>query len=119
MDQEVANVMRKKPTAKPTVKPGDVNKMTLGQIDPAHLTVMFTRAKGQRFVFALVDKHLFSTDCLKHIIDIIHRCKANSETDKKNFIDMLQWYITFRKTLLTIIPSVFKIVKKSAADQLK
>ena len=29
MDQEVANVMRKKPTVKLTTKPGDVNKMTL------------------------------------------------------------------------------------------
>ena len=117
MDQEVASVLRKKPTVKPTTKPGDVNKMTLGQIDPAHLTMMFTRAKGQRFLFALVDKHLFSTDCLEHIINIIHRCKVNSESDKKNFIDMLRWYITFRHALLAIISKLFKTVKKSSVAQ--
>ena len=77
MDQQVANVLRKKLMVKPTTKPGDVNKMSLGQIDSAHLTVMFTRAKGERFLFALVDKHLFSIDCLEHILNLIHRCKEN------------------------------------------
>ena len=91
--------------------------MTLSQIDSAHLTVMFTRAKGERFLFALVDKDLFSTDCLEHIINSIHRCKANSESDKKNFTDMLRWYITFRQILLAIIPGVFKTVKKSVIAQ--
>ncbi|KAL7587931.1 hypothetical protein Lser_V15G41169 [Lactuca serriola] len=118
MDQEVANFLRKKPTVKPTAKPGDVNKMTLGQIDSTHLTVMFTSFKGENFLFALVDKHLFSTDYLEHIINIIHRCKANSESDKKNFKDMLKWYITFRQTLLAIIPGVFKTVTKSVIAQL-
>ncbi|KAL7602796.1 hypothetical protein Lser_V15G20306 [Lactuca serriola] len=117
MDQEVANVLRKKPTVKPIAKPGDVNKMTPGQIDSAHLTVMFTRAKGENFLFALVDKHVFSIDCLEHIINIIHRCKANSESDKKNFIDMLRWYITFRQTLLSIISGVLKTVKKLVIAQ--
>ncbi|KAL7594713.1 hypothetical protein Lser_V15G29516 [Lactuca serriola] len=117
MDKEIANALRTKPTVKPTVKPGDINKMTLGQIDPAHLTVTFTRAKGERILFALVDKHLFSTDCLEHVLNLIHRCKKNSNSEKKNFTDMLQWYITFRQTLLAITPSVLKTVKKSVIAQ--
>ena len=115
MDQEIAKVMNKKPTVKPTPKPGDVNMMKLGQIDSANLTVMFTKGEGLRFLFALADKHLFSTDCLEHIINIIHRCKQNSAADKKNFTDMLRWYITFRHHMIAIIPKVFKTVKKPPA----
>ena len=115
MDQEIAKVMNKKPTVKPTPKPGDVNMMKLGQIDSANLTVMFTKREGLKFLFALADKHLFSTDCLEHIINIIHRCKQNSAADKKNFIDMLRWYITFRHHMIAIIPKVFKTVKKPPA----
>ena len=111
--------MNKKPTVKPTPKPGDVNNMKMGQIDSTHLTVMFTRGEVNRFLFALADKHLFSTDCLEHIINIIHRCKQNSEAEKKNFTDMLWWYITFRYHLLAIIPKVFKTIKKSFAAQPK
>ena len=114
MDQEIAKVMKKEPTVKPTPKPGDVNRMKLGQINATHLTVMFTKGEGHRFLLALVDKRLFSTGCLEHIINIIHRCKQNSESDKKFFTDMLQWYITFRYHLLAIIPRVFKIMKKSS-----
>ena len=54
IDQEVAHVMRKRPTVKPTGKPGDVNKMKLGQIDSSNLTVMFTRAEGERFFSLLL-----------------------------------------------------------------
>ena len=75
MDQEIAKVMNKKPTMKPTTKPGDVNKMKMGQIDSTHLTVMFTKGEANKFLFALVDKHMFSTDCLEYIISIIQRCK--------------------------------------------
>ncbi|CAH1413516.1 unnamed protein product [Lactuca virosa] len=117
MDQEIARVLNRKPTVKPTAKPGDVNKMKMGQIDSTHLTVMFIKGQANRFLFALVDKHLFSTDCLEHIINIIHRCKQNTEADKKNFTDMLRWYITFRHNLLAIIPKVFKTVKKSSIAQ--
>ena len=112
MDQEVARVMNRKPTVKPTQKPCDVNKIKIGQIDSTHLAVMFTKGDAHRFLFALVDKHLFSTDCLEHIINLIHRCKQNSEADNKKFTDMLRWYITFRYHMLAIIPRVFNTVKK-------
>ncbi|KAL7589608.1 hypothetical protein Lser_V15G41254 [Lactuca serriola] len=112
MDQEIAKVMNKKPSVKPTSKHGDVNKMKLGQIDSTNLTVMFTKGERHMFMFALVDKHLFSTDCLEHIINIIHRCNQNSVAEKKYFIDMLRWYITFRHHVLAIIPRIFETVKK-------
>nr|KAJ0227894.1 hypothetical protein LSAT_V11C100037890 [Lactuca sativa] len=38
MDQEIAKVMNKKPTVKPTSKTGDIHKMKLGQIDSSNLT---------------------------------------------------------------------------------
>ena len=119
MDQEVANVLRKKLTVKPTTKIGDVNKMILGHIDSVHLMAMFTRAKGERFLFALVDKHLFSTSCLEHILEIIQRCDQNSVADKKLFTDILRWYIQFRQTLLAIIPRLFKVIKMLKPTQRK
>ncbi|KAL7612051.1 hypothetical protein Lser_V15G04885 [Lactuca serriola] len=115
MDQEIAKVMNKKPTVKPTSKTGDVHKMKLGQIDSSNLTVMFTRGDKHKFLFALVDKHLFSIECLEHIINIIHRCKQNSTAYKKNFTDMLRWYITFRHHILALIPKIFETVKKPSA----
>ena len=115
MDQEIAKVMNRKSAVKTMPKPGDVNMMKLGQIDSANLTVMFTKGGGLKFLFALVDKHLFSTDCLEHIISIIHGCKQNSAADKKNFTDMLRWYINFRHHMIAIIPKVFKTVKKPPA----
>ena len=63
--------------------------MKLGVIDSKYRTVMFTRKEGDKFVFALDDKHLFSTCCLEHIIDLVNKCKKNSAADKKYFIDML------------------------------
>ncbi|CAH1431384.1 unnamed protein product [Lactuca virosa] len=119
MDQEIASALRKKPTIRPIGKASDVNKMQMGRIDPKYHTVMFTRAEGQKCFFALDDKHLFSTSCLEHILDIIHRCKQNSDADKKKFSDMLRWYIDFRQTLLAIIPKLFKTVKKSTLTQPK
>ena len=95
LDQEIASVLRKKPTVKPIGKAGDANRMRMGKIDSKYHTIMFTRGGGQKFVFSLEDKHLFSTTCLEHIIDIIRRCKRNSESDKKNFTNMLWWYISF------------------------
>ena len=112
MDQEIAKVMNKKPSVKPTSKPGDVDQIKLGQIDSTNLIVMFTKGERHKFLFALVDKHLFSTDCLEHIINIIHRCKQNSAADKKNFTDMLRRYITFRHHILAIIPRIFETMKK-------
>ena len=74
-------------------------------------TVMFIRGEGQKCLFAFVDKHLFSTACLEHILEIIQRCNQNTAADKKMFTDMLRWYIQFRQTLLAIIPRLFKVVK--------
>ena len=75
--------MSKKPTIKPTQKPVDANKMKIGQIDSTHLTVMFTKGDAHKFLFALVDKHLFSTNCLEHIINLIHRCNRTQMLIRK------------------------------------
>ncbi|XP_042755595.1 probable disease resistance protein At4g27220 [Lactuca sativa] len=48
MDQEVARVMNRKLTVKPTQKPCDENKMKIGQIDSTHLVVMFTKGDAHR-----------------------------------------------------------------------
>ena len=61
-----------KPTVKPIGKPSCLNKMKMGKIDQKHLTIMFTRGEGEKFLFALADKHLFSTSCLEDVLDIIH-----------------------------------------------
>lgn len=119
MDQEIVTALRKKLTVKPIGKSSDVNKMRMGKIDLSFRTVMFTRGEGQKCLFALDDKNLFSTTCLEHIIDIIHKCKSNSDADKKYFMDMLWWYIDFCQTLLAIIPRLFKTIKKSSLTQLK
>ena len=95
MDQEVANVFRKKPTISPIGSASDLNKMQMGRIDPKRNSVMFTRNEGQKCLFALADKHLYTTTCLEHVLGIINRCKQNSEDDKKYFNDMIHWYIRF------------------------
>lgn len=114
MDQEVSSVLRKRPTIKPIGKAQDPKKMKLGVIDSQYRTVMFTQKEGDKFMFSLDDKHLFSTSCLEHIIDLVNRCKQNNAADKKYFMDMLRWFITFRQTILAIIPIVYKTVKKSS-----
>ncbi|KAL7598229.1 hypothetical protein Lser_V15G23058 [Lactuca serriola] len=78
--------------------------MQMGRIDPKRNFVMFTRNEGQKCLFALADKHLYTTACLEHVLGIIHRCKQNSADDKKYFDDMIHWYIHFRQTILALIP---------------
>ena len=70
-------------------------------------------------MFALVDKHLFSTTCLEHILEIIQRCDQNNAANEKLFVDMLRWYILFRQTLLAIIPKLFKVIKTVKPAQKK
>lgn len=101
LDQEIANALRRMPTVKPIGKASDVNKMHMGQIDTEQWTMMFTKRADHplKCMFALPDKHLFSTICLEHILDIINRCKSNDVASKKNFNDILRWYINFRRVV--------------------
>ena len=96
MDQEIASASHKRTTIKMTGRAGDVNIMVKGKIDSKYHTVMFIRSEGKKCLFALIDKHLFSTACLEHILEIIQRCDQNIAADKKMFTDMLRWYIQFR-----------------------
>ena len=89
MDQEIASIFKKKPTISPVGSASDLNMMQMGKIDPKRNFVMFTRNEGQKCLFALADKHLYTTACLEHVLGIIHRCKQNSADDKKYFDDMI------------------------------
>ena len=119
MDQEITSGIHKRTTVKPIGRTGNVNAMIKGKIDRKFHTVMFIRGEGQKCLFALIDKHLFSIACLDHILEIIQRCNQNSEADKKLFTDMLCWYIQFWQTLLAIIPWLFNVVKEVKVTQLK
>ncbi|KAL7586079.1 hypothetical protein Lser_V15G41333 [Lactuca serriola] len=112
MDQEIATVIKKKPTISPVGSASDLNMMQMGKIDPKRNSVMFTRNEGQKCLFALADKHLYTIACLEHVLGIIHRCKQNSADDKKYFDDMIQCYIRFRKTILALISRLFDTTKK-------
>ncbi|KAL7611656.1 hypothetical protein Lser_V15G06890 [Lactuca serriola] len=112
MDQEVATVFKKKPKIAPVGSASDLNQMQMGKIDPRRNSVMFTRAEGQKCLFALADKHLYTTACLEHVLSIIKRCKENSADDVKYFNDMIQWYIRFRQTILSLTKCLFNTVKK-------
>ena len=119
MDQEIASAIHKRTTIKTMGKAGNVNTMVKGKIDSKYHTVMFVRGEGQKCLFALVDKHLFSTTYLEHILEIIQRCDQNTAADKTLFTDMLRWYIQFRQTLLVIIPRLFKVIKTVKPTQKK
>ena len=64
---------------------GDVNEMCMGQIDTEYWTVMFTKGSNPllKWRFDLPDKHLFSTICLEHILDIINISKSNDAAEKE------------------------------------
>ncbi|KAL7609467.1 hypothetical protein Lser_V15G13968 [Lactuca serriola] len=115
MDQEIASVFKKKPTISPVGSASDLNMMQMGKIDPKRNSVMFTRNEGQKCLFALADKHLYTTACLEHVLGIIHRCKHNSADDKKYFDDMIQWDIRFRQTILALISLLFDTTNKVPA----
>ncbi|KAL7601907.1 hypothetical protein Lser_V15G26951 [Lactuca serriola] len=115
MDQEIASVFKKKPKISPVGSASDLNQMQMSKIDSRRNSVMFTRNEGQKCLFALADKHLYTTACLEHVLGIIHRCKQNSADDVKYFDDMIQWYIRFRQTILALITRLFDTVKKAPA----
>nr|KAJ0224063.1 hypothetical protein LSAT_V11C200061910 [Lactuca sativa] len=86
IDQEIASAIHKRTTIKTMGRAGNVNTMVKGKIDSKYQTVMFIRGEGQKCLFALVDKYLFSTSCLEHILEIIQRCDQNSAAEKKSLI---------------------------------
>ena len=69
LDVEIAKVMKRKPTVNPIGKASDMNEMSMGKTDTAHLNVMFQRGTDvpgvfQKYLFALPNIHLFSTSYL-------------------------------------------------------
>lgn len=122
LDTKFASALSEKPIVNPIGKASDLNKMRISKIDTEHWTVMLNKgndASGSlmKCLFALTDKHLFSTSCFEHILDIINRCKYNDAAAKKSFNDMLLWYINFRRTILAIFPKAFNTIKKTQQAQ--
>ncbi|KAL7609651.1 hypothetical protein Lser_V15G12998 [Lactuca serriola] len=115
IDQEIASVLKKKPKISPVGSASDLNQMQMGRIDSRRNSVMFTRNEGQKCLFALADKHMYTTAFLDHVLGIIYRCKQNSADDIKYFDDMIHWYIRFRQTILALISRLFDTTKKVPA----
>ena len=118
LDIKIAKVLKRKPIVNPIRKSCDINEMSMGKIETIYLTVMFqhgTDVPGafQKGLFTLPGKHLFSTTCLEHILEIINKCSLKDSTAKKKFDDMIRWYILFRITFLAVIPNLFKTIKKT------
>ena len=115
-DIEIASVLKSKPTTPLTGKMKDINMMPMGKIEKENWIVMFHRGSGaslQKCLFALPDKHLFSTVFLELILDIICQCKLNDDVAKNIYFDMIRWYTAFLMHLLSVIPKLFKTTKKT------
>ncbi|CAI9284265.1 unnamed protein product [Lactuca saligna] len=117
MDVEIATVLRKKPTVHPKETLKDLEKMKLGRIRKDDWSVAFQileRAYSDfhRVCVFVPNKHLYSTQCLEYILELINQCKVNSVGDKKCFIDMIKWYILVHKTPLGIILKLFIVQKR-------
>ncbi|KAL7586307.1 hypothetical protein Lser_V15G38798 [Lactuca serriola] len=106
MDQEIASVFKKKPTISLVGSASDLNLMQMGKIDSKRNSVMFTRNEGQKCLFALADKHLYTTACLEHVLGTEMSFRLD---------DMIQWYIRFRQTILALISRLFDTTKKVPA----
>ena len=115
MDAEIGAALNVKATMKPDAEPSDLNKLQPGKIYNEHWSVVYRSKEGdtvKRKIFFLRDKHLYRTAALEAILALIEANKANSESDKKCFADMLKWYLVFRNTLLNLMQRLFRIVKR-------
>ncbi|KAI3700353.1 hypothetical protein L2E82_44979 [Cichorium intybus] len=113
LDLEVATRLNSKPLYKIHDPPSGFSHRKTGKIDNKHWNVVFSSREGGtvlRKVFYLVDKHLYRTTALEHILCIVNQKSAsNSVGDKKCFTDMLEWHLAFRKRLLLTMPKVFEV----------
>ncbi|CAI9287320.1 unnamed protein product [Lactuca saligna] len=115
MDVEIAAIFRKKHVLKSESEPKDLDKMKLGRIGKDNWSVAFQKSEGkkvQKCSFFLLDKHLYSTSCLNYILELTEACKENEDSDKKCFLDILNWYIVVRNTLLGLMFKLFKVQKR-------
>ena len=85
----------------------------MGKIEKDKWSVMFQqgskeRGDVQKCLFALRDKHMFSTSYLNYVLEITEQCKENDAAVKKCYSDMIRWYIAVHSSLLSIIPKLFK-----------
>ncbi|KAI3779357.1 hypothetical protein L2E82_09072 [Cichorium intybus] len=110
LDVEVAGVLDKVPLTVRRPPPKNLNKRKIGKIVNSNWSVAYNSKEGLenvKRIFFLLDKHLYRTPVLEHILHIINKLPSNTADDKTCINDMLRWYIEFRKRILAIIPKVF------------
>lgn len=117
MDVEIATVLNKKPYVLPHEPPKGLYTMKLGRIQRKDWSVAFSDkgkpdANYHRVVFYFTEKDLYSSSSLEYIVDFVGQYKANSAADKKCFSNMINRYIFVHKTLLGIMPKLFKVQKR-------
>ncbi|KAI3765950.1 hypothetical protein L2E82_15997 [Cichorium intybus] len=110
LDVEVAGVLDKAPLTVRRPPPKNLGKRKIGKIANSNWSVAYNSKEGLenvKRIFFLLDKHLYRTPVLEHILHIINKLPSNTTEDKTCVNDMLRWYIEFRKRILAIIPKVF------------
>ncbi|CAI9263763.1 unnamed protein product [Lactuca saligna] len=118
MDVEITIVHRKRPSVLPKEALKDFDKMKPGKIQKDGSCMIFqmkerTDADFHKVCFFLANKHIYNTSCLQYILEFKGKCRVNSKGDKKCFSDMILWYIQVRKELLSIIPKLFEVQKRT------
>lgn len=116
MDVDIATILKKKLTVVPKEARKDLEKLKPGKIYKAWWYVVYQsrERKGADFrksYFYLEGKHLYNTDCLEFILDLITKFKGNHKDDVKCFSDMILWYIQVRKMLLSFIQKIYEVQK--------
>ena len=117
MDVEIVVVRRKKPTVQPKETLKDIDRMQKGKILKENWIMSYQQREKagvnvQRCCVFLPGQHLYSTSCLEYVLGLSEACKENDVADKKYFTYMIKWYITVRKTLLTLMAKLFKVQKR-------
>ena len=117
MDVEVAAVLRKNPSVVLKESPKELQKLKLGKVYRKEWDVVYqarerTGADYHRGCFFLSGKHLFTTNFLEHILDLVKRFKGTNKDDVKCFTDMILWYMKARQTIFGIIHKVYEVQKR-------
>lgn len=113
LDIEVAALLNSTPEYSVEKPTSDLKNRRFGKIGRKEWNVAYPSKQGNNSVkkmFFLRDKHLYRTQALKKILDLINKTSGNTVNEKKCFNDMLTWYMAFRKRNLLLIPRVFERV---------
>lgn len=92
LDIEVAALLNSSPEYTVEKSTSDLKRQRFGKIDCKEWSVTYPSKEGNDSVkkmFFLRDKHLYQTQALKKILDLVNKTSVNSEADKKCFNEML------------------------------